>query len=105
MGILIVGGFKVNASKSISRRLRASIEGMNYEIISPQVGLNESVLRKPLGKEILLLLSGQIHIGVEQSQIHVMPRDRAVVMDKPYRVFCPGESRSGKILIIQHGNN
>lgn len=94
----------MSSFKSISKRLRASIEGMNYEIVSPQVGLSDSILRQPAGKEILLLLSGKVHIGIEQSQFKEMPRDRALVLDKPYRVFCPGDSRNGKILIIQNGN-
>ncbi|MBN2722451.1 MAG: hypothetical protein JXR95_00100 [Deltaproteobacteria bacterium] len=90
----------MNTLSSLKKQLLSSIDGVDFQILSPVRGQKKTPFYKPAGKEVLLLLSGRIIINTEKSAFAEMPKDRALVMDKPYRLSCPDGCSSGKILRI-----
>jgi len=71
-----------------------------YEIIAPE-GLSPQLKIKPDGPEVLMLLSGKMHMRVGTGNHHLeMKFGHPVVVEKPYCVFCPQGPGTGRALRI-----
>ncbi|MBU1244374.1 hypothetical protein KKD52_04420 [Myxococcota bacterium] len=71
-----------------------------YEIIAP-MGVSPQQLITPDGPEVLMLLSGRMHMQVPtENHSMEMKYGRPVVVEKPYCVFCPHGPGTGRALRI-----
>ena len=71
-----------------------------YEIIAP-MGCSPQQLITPDGPEVLMLLSGKMHMQVPAENHSLeMIFGRPVVVEKPYCVFCPQGPGTGRALRI-----
>lgn len=91
----VVGG--ENVRKLSARENSASPP---YEIIAP-MGNAPQPLITPDGPEVLMLLSGRMHMQVPAENHSLeMTFGRPVVVEKPYCVFCPhGPGRALRISV------
>jgi hypothetical protein len=71
-----------------------------YEIIAP-AGISPQELITPDGPQVLMLLSGRMHMQVPAENHSLeMTFGRPVVVEKPYCVFCPQGPGTGRALRI-----
>jgi hypothetical protein len=73
-------------------------DGISYEIISP----NKEFVNytKPVGKEVIVLLSGKMKIQFTSDSSQFLHRDKPIVTEKPYQLFCPEGAQTGRALRI-----
>jgi hypothetical protein len=91
----IVGG--ENVRKTAARSKSATPP---YEIIAP-AGLSPQLKITPDGPEVLMLLSGKMHMRVGTGDHSLeMKFGHPVVVEKPYCVICPQGPGTGRALRI-----
>ncbi len=70
------------------------------EIVSPLQGSNRITYTNPNGKEVLLLLSGKMKVRFPKDGSLEMARNRPVVVEEPYGLYCPEGPGTGRALRI-----
>ena len=72
----------------------------SFEIVSPVTGSNKVRYTKPDGKEVLVLLSGKMKVRFPKDTSLDIPRDKPVVVEQPYNLYCPDGPGTGRALRI-----
>jgi len=72
----------------------------SFEIVSPVHGSNKVRYTRPNGKEVLVLLSGKMQVRFPKESSMEIPRDKPVVVEKPYNLYCPEGPGTGRALRI-----